>query len=215
MWVVAALGVLAALTALLLSVPVDLDVRVAVHGRPSVHIRLVWLFGRVQKAFHTRVGARRPLEAPAARKKEEKRPSAGPKKEGKGEAAVEAGRLVWDLLHIPGLLCNVVRMVVRLTRCIKVRLLRVDFRVDLDDPADTALFVGAASQAAMIADLCSSYSFRLMPAFDGEALLDGEAVLAVRLRPICTVSPLVRFVFAQSALRAIVLVIRTRWKKRE
>jgi hypothetical protein len=116
-------------------------------------------------------------------------------------------------VHVPGLLRSVARTLGRLIRCIQVRSLAVDFRADLGDPADTAMVVGAVSQVAMFADLWSPYSFRLMPAFEGEPLLDGEAELAVRLRPISTVPAVLGLVCAPSTLKAIVLVARSRWKK--
>jgi len=104
-------------------------------------------------------------------------------------------------------------MVSRLFHCVKVKALAVDFRADLGDPADTAMIVGAMSQVAMFATLWSPYSCRLVPAFEGEPLLDGEAELAVRVRPVSIVPPLFGFVFSSSTLKALVLVIRSRWKK--
>ena len=208
MWVVVALCILIALTALVLSVPVDLDARAEVHGRPTAYLRVEWLFGRVSKTLRTGEGGAKPSKAPSAKQKKEK------KKGGRTEKSRGSGaRLAWDVLHVPGLLRSVTRMLGRLVRCIKVRTLAIDFRADLGDPADTAMIVGVASQAAMFADLWSPYSFRLMPAFDGEALLDGEAELAVRLRPICTIPPVLGFVFAPSTFRTIFLVVRSRWKK--
>jgi hypothetical protein len=202
-WVVIALCSLVALTALALSIPVDVDLRVDVHGRASAHGRVEWLFGRVGTAFGAGEGGAKPSKPgkPKAEKKPKKR-----------RAGLRNGRLAWDLLHVQGLLRTAVRLVVRLLRCIKVRTLRVDFRVDLGDPADTAMLVGPLAQAAMFADIWSPWSFRLMPAFDG-TLLDGEAELAARLRPIAVVFPLLGFLFSASTLRAIVVVVRSRWKK--
>jgi len=202
-WVVVALCILIALTALALSVPVDLDARVEVHARPKVLLKVGWLFGRVSKTVRSGEGAPKALKTPSAKKARQRT------KRSRGGA-----RLGWDLLHVSGLLRSVAHTVGRLIRCIKIRKLQAVFRVDLGDPADTALLVGAASQLAMFADLWSPYSFQLMPAFDGETLrCDGEAELAVRLRPICTIPPVLGFVFAPSTLKAIVLVVRSRWKR--
>jgi len=205
-WVVFALCILIALTALVLSVPVDLGARVEVHGRPTAQFRVQWLFGRVSKTLRTGEGGAKPPKAPSAEKK---------KKTGgrTGRSASANARLAWDVLTVPGLLRSACRMVSRLFHCIKVRALAVDFRADLGDPADTAMIIGAMSQVAMFGTLWTPYSFRLMPAFEGEPLLYGEAQLAVRLRPICTVPPVLGFVFAPSTLKALVLVIRSRWKK--
>jgi hypothetical protein len=205
-WVVVALCTLIALTALVLSVPVDLGARVEVHGRPTAQFRVQWLFGRVSKTLRTGEGGAKPPKAPSAEKK---------KKTGgrTGRSASANARLAWDLLTVPGLLRSACRMVSRLFHCIKVRSLAVDFRADLGDPADTAMVVGVVSQAVMFADLWCPYSFRLMPAFEGEPLLDGEAELAVRLRPINAVPAVLGLVCAPSTLKAIVLVARSRWKK--
>ena len=193
MWVVVALCILIALTALILSVPVGLGARVEVHGRLIAWFRVEWLFGRMGKTFRAGEGG---SKAPGAAAKKKKT-----KKGGRGRRSGRAtGRLAWD----------VVRTVGRLVRCIKIRALAVDFRADLGDPADTAMVVGAVSQVAMFADLWSPYSLRLLPVFEGEPLLDGEAELAVRLRPICTVPAVLGLVFAPSTLRAIVLVARSR-----
>lgn len=204
MWVVVALCSLIALTALALSIPVDVDLRVDVHGRASAHGRVEWLFGRVGTSFGAGGGAEKPPK-PGKPKAEKK-----PKK--KRRAGLRNGQLAWDLLHVRGLLRSAARLIVQLLRCVKVRTLRVDFRVDLGDPADTAMIVGPFSQLAMFAGIWSPYAFRLMPAFDG-TLLDGEAVLAARLRPFAVVPPLLGFLFSASTLRAIVVVVRSRWKK--
>lgn len=205
MWVVVALCTLIALTALVLSVPVDLGARVEVHGRPTAQFRVQWLFGRVSKTLRTGEGGAKPPKAAVARKTRR-----GGRARRSGRAI---GRLGWDIVHVPGLLRSVARTLGRLIRCIQVRSLAVDFRADLGDPADTAMVVGVVSQAVMFADLWSPYSFRLMPAFEGEPLLDGEAELAVRVRPVSMIPPLFGFIFSSSTLKALVLVIRSRWKK--
>ena len=204
MWVVVALSIFIALTALVLSIPVDLVARVEVHGKTTAQMRVGWLFGRVSKAVRSGEGQPQPPKARSAKKKRHRTKwsrSAG-------------ARLGWDLLHVSGLRHSVVCTIGRLLRCIKMRSLQADFRVDLGDPADTAMLVGAASQVAMFADLRTPYAFRLMPAFDGEALLcEGEAEVEVRLHPICTIPPILGLLCTTSALKALVLVIRSRWKK--
>ncbi len=213
MWVVVALCILVALAALVLSVPVDFGLRVVVHGRPSVYLRVEWLFGRVKKTYRSSAGAQK------SEKKSVLKPGkdeGAPKREKARNAVATAGskgHLAWQLVSLPGLWRSVIRLVVRLFRCIRVRELRSDFRVDLGDPVDTALIVGGVSQAAMMANVRSEYAFRVTPSFLGDPVVDGEAVMAVRLRPICTVPPLLRFLFSLSTLRAMVLVVRYRCRK--
>ncbi len=210
MWVVVALCVLIALTALVLSVPVDLDGTVEVYGRPNAYLRVEWLFGRVSKSLRTGEGGAKPSKTSSAEKKRKEK-QAGQTERSRGSGA----RLAWRLLRVPGLLHSVGCTLRRLVHCIHVRTFSVDFRADLGDPADSAMIVGVASQAAMFADLWSPYSFRLTPAFTGDALLEGDARVSIRVRPISTIPPVLAFVFAPSTLRAIVLVVRSRWKNED
>ncbi len=209
MWVVVALCSLIALTALILAIPVDLDARVEVHGRPVGSLRVEWLFGRVSKTVRTGEARQKPSKARPQRQAERK---AGTRKRG-GRIGKASLRLVWDLLQVRGLVANLVDSVLRLVRCIRLRVLLLDLRADLGDPADTALLVGAASQCAMYADLWLPCDLRLTPVFMGEPLVEGHARLSVRLRPICTLPPILRLVFSGATLRALVVVVRSRWKR--
>jgi hypothetical protein len=206
-WVVAALLLLfVALSALVLAIPVDLDARIEVHGRPSSYVTLAWLFGRVKKTFHSGQGEEKRSEGRAAKKSKARKKASGKK------ASWRTGRLVLRLVRSRGLVRSVGRLVVRLIRCIRVRRLELDFAADLGDPADTAMIVGALSQLARMVGSWSPWSFRLRPAFYGEPLLDGEVALAVRVRPICALPPVLAFLFSPSMLMAILLVLRSRWQ---
>lgn len=213
MWVVVALGVLAALTALVLSVPVDLGLRVEVYGRSAVQLRVVWLFGLVQKTFRSGAGTSEPEEKAAIKpdKKPEARKRATARKA--ASAARAKGSLAWQIVRVPGMWRSVLRLVCRMCRCIRLKTLRSDFQIDLADPVHTALVVGGLSQAALMADVWTRHSFRITPSFLGDAILTGEADVAVRVRPLCTVPPLLRFVFSLSMLRTLVLLVRFRCRK--
>lgn len=211
LWVVVALCILVALTALVLSIPVDLDLRAVVHGRASAYIRVEWLFGRVGKTYRT---GERAEESERSRVVKQKKGRVAEKKKrtpGVVATARSKGRLVWVLVRLPGLWHHVIRFVISVVRCIRVRVLHVDIRVDLGDPVDTALIVGGVSQAAMMSIMWSSHTFRVMPSFFGDAILDGETSMAFRLRPICVVPPMLRLVFSPATLRAIVALVRYRW----
>lgn len=208
MWVVYALGLLVALTALVLAVPVDLGLKVGVHGRPFVHLRVHWLFFRMRKTYCIGDTGAKSSKACVAKQQQVSR-----EKPRKRKSAARVGRLVWNVLSIPGLGRNLGHLVVGLLHCIKPRVISVDFRAGLGDPADTALIVGGISQAVMLAGMWSTYTFRLTPVLDGEAQLDGEAELMVRLRPICTIPPILGFLSSRSTVRAIVLLVRSRWKR--
>jgi len=153
--------------------PVDVDLRVDVHVRAWSKGRVGWFFGRVSRSLCRGEGAEAP-EKPR-KTKSAKKPWKGP-----GVKLIGLGR---DLLHIDGFARSIVRLLCCLRHCIRVRLLRGDFRADLGDPADTCLLLGPLSQATLLTGACSPCSFRLMPSFDG-VLLAGEAKLGVPLIPL-------------------------------
>ena len=208
MWVVIALCVLIALTILVLCIPVDLFLRLESWGKPVLRFKVEWLFGRVRKSFRT--GEAREHTSRSGRKK---KPSEEKEKTGKKRRpSRDAGGLVWRIIHIPGLWQSIERLVRGVFRCFSVRRLSVDFSVGLDDPADTALLVGPASEAVMFADRWSPHSFRLTPVFRDDAVLEGEAMLDIRLYPIRTVTAGLAFLFSPSTVRTVVMLVR--WKCR-
>ena len=210
MWVVVALCSLAALTALVLCIPVDLDLRLEVYGKATLHLRFGWLFGRVRKTFRTGEGRKVP-----ARPKAEKAPARPkPEKEaGKPRGVAATGRLLWRLVRVRGLVESVARLSGRLLHCFSLRRLYLDFRAGLEDPADTALLLGPMCLKAMFADLWTRDSIRLVPAFEGEPFLEGQGGIGIRLYPIRTVPPLLAFLFNPSTLKTLIVVVRWKWRK--
>jgi len=202
-WVVVALCSLAALTALLLCIPVDLDLRVEVYGKATLHLRFEWLFGRVRKAFLMGEGRKAP-----ARPKPEK-------KAGRPRGAADTGRLFRRLVTVRGLVESVARLSGRLLHCCSLRRLYLDFRAGLEDPVDTVLLVGPVCWKAMCADLWTSHSIKLVPAFEGEPFLEGQGAMDVRLYPIRTVPPLLAFLFNPSTLKTFIILVRWKWRKRQ
>ncbi len=202
MWVVVALCSLAALTVLLLCIPVDLDLRFEVYGKATLHLRVEWLFGRVRKAFRTGEGRK-----VAARPKPEE-------KAGKPRRAADTGRLVWRLVRVRGLAKSVARLFGRLLPNFSLRRLYLDFRAGLEDPADTALLLGPVCLEAMFADLWTRHSIRLVPAFEGELFLEGEGGIGFRLYPIRTVPPLLAFLFNPSTLKTLIVLANWKWRRR-
>lgn len=211
MWFVVALCILIALTALILCIPVDFGLRVEAHGKPSAGFTLGWLFGRVKKSF--RSGEDGEQLARAVRITDEKEARKAEKKPGKRRSPdKDSAALVWRILHIRGLARSIRLLARRLFKCFRLRSLFVDFRVGMEDPADTALVVGTVSQAAMFADMFTAYDFRVIPAFENEWYLEGEGGLDLRLYPIQLVPPVLAFLFSPSTLRVAGTLIR--WKTR-
>lgn len=209
MWVVVALCSLAALTVLLLCIPVDVDLRLEVYGKATLHLRLEWLFGRVRKTFRSGEGRKAP-----ARPKPEKKVGKPREKAGKARGAADTGRLLWSLVRVHGLFESVVRLFGRLLHSFSLRRLYLDFRAGLEDPADTALLLGPVCLKAMCADLWARDSIRLVPAFEGEPFLEGEGGIGVRLYPISAVPPLLAFLFNPSTLKTLIVLANWKWRRR-
>ena len=203
MWVVVALCSLAALTVLLLCIPVDLELRLEVYGKATLHLRFEWLFGRVRKTFRTGEGRKAP-----ARPKPEK------KKTGRPRRAADMGRLLWRLVRQHGLFESVARLFRRLLHSFSLRRLHLDFRAGLGDPADTALLLGPLCLKAMCLNQWTRHSISLVPAFEGEPFLEGDGGIGVRLYPIRTVPPLLAFLFNPSTLKTLIVLVNWKWRRR-
>lgn len=197
MWAVVILGSLIVVGALLLCVPLDMSFRLNVYGRPEFRIRLTWLFGLVSKEVKSR-----------KKRAEQKEETVERRGRGKGT------RAIFKILRTKGLPRQLKRLVKDVLNCLKVRELRVNFRVGLDDPADTALVFGPIGLAMLFLEAYSPYEIAVQPSFDGEAVFEGYSYGAVRLRPIQLVVPFTRFAFSLAAIRAVKMLILTKWRKK-
>lgn len=197
MWAVVILGSLIVVGALLLCVPLDMSFRLNVYGRPEFRIRLTWLFGLVSKGVKSR-----------KKRIEQKEETVERRGRGKGT------RAIFKILRTKGLLRQLKRLVKDVLNCLKVRELRVNFRVGLDDPADTALVFGPIGLGMLFLGAYSPYEVAVQPSFDGEAVFEGYSYGAVRLRPIQLVVPFTRFAFSLAAIRAVKMLILTKWRKK-
>lgn len=192
MWVIIALASLVALIILVLCVPLDTAFRVDVYGRPKFSLRLVWLFGLVSKE----------LKRGKKKAKAEK-----PRKRRRG-----AGN-IFKILRTKGLLRQLKILITDVLSRLKIRDLSIDFRVGLDDPADTGFLFAIIGPALVFAS--PSHNISVQPSFEGEAVLEGYAQGAVRLLPIKLVVPCLRFCFSLAALRAIKTVVLAKWKRKK
>lgn len=207
MWLVVALCILIALTVVILSVPVGLGVRVDVYGRPVFDFRIEWLSGWVRKSFRSGVApgetARAGVE-PADAKTEV---GAKPRKKRRPPGRRQVTYII-RTIRTPGLQENLVQLLRRLLRCVKLRSWFADFRVGLGDPCDTALLVGTASTVAMVVP--TRDRVRLVPAFEDQPLCEGQAGLDARVRPITLLPPVIAFLLSPPTIRVLVTLIQ--WK---
>jgi hypothetical protein len=182
-------AIVVAVIIFLLSIPLELSFYLGVRERLDFRVGLEWFFSLVKKEFSRQ----------------------------KGQAKKRAGR-GWtfiDLLRIRGLLPKMLRLLKDIFRRIRIRDLRVDFRIGLDDPADTALFVGSLWLPAFLFGLTSPYAINLQPSFDDGPVFQGYAYVVLRLRPIQLVPAMVRFGCSRAALKLLGVLISGRWKRKK
>ena len=192
MWVVATLSTLFVLIILILCIPLDIAFHIDVYGKPSFRIRLIWLFGLVSKEL----GKRKPEKK---RKRRERRITA---------------RTIFEIIRIRGLVKKLCYLVKDILIRIKFRELRVNFKLGLDDPADTALLFGPIYTAALFLGSFCPHEIAVQPSFDGKAVCEGYLYGAVRLRPIQVITPLMRFACSLATIRAMKILVLGKWKRK-
>jgi hypothetical protein len=194
LWVIAALASLAVLIVLVLSVPLDMALHLDVYGRLRFQMKLTWLFGLVSKE----VG-------------KEKRVAEGKPKPRKRRVKA---RTIFKILRTKGVLRQGKDLLRDVLRRLKIRELRVNFRVGLDDPADTGLLFALIGPATLFLGSSRVHEIRVEPSFGDEIVCEGYLYGALRLWPIQLVIPLLRFVFSLATIRAVKILVVTKWKRK-
>ena len=202
MWVIATLASLAVLIALVLCVPLDIESRLDVYGRPKIRMRLVWLFGLVSKEVGK--GKKQPAE------KKRVVTEAEPKRKRKRLRA----EAIFKIMRTKGLLKQFKNLLRDILSRLKIRDLAVDFRVGLDDPADTGLLFALIGPATFFLDSSRFHQIRVEPSFGDEAVCEGYLHGAVRLRPVQLVVPFLSFVFSLATIRVVKMLVISKWKRK-
>jgi hypothetical protein len=202
LWVAVSLASLAALLILVLCVPLDMAAHLDVYGRPKFRMRLRWLFGLVSREI--RKGEKKPEEKERVIKVERR-----PKKR-RGTATA-----VFRILRTKGLLRQIKALLRGILSRLKIRELGADFRVGLDNPADTGLIFALLGPAIFFLSSSFPHRIRVQPSFDGEAVFEGYLYGAVRLQPIQLVMPFMGFAFSLATIRAAKALVLTKWKRRK
>ncbi|MCK4242094.1 MAG: DUF2953 domain-containing protein [Dehalococcoidia bacterium] len=201
-WVIVTLSGLAVFTILMLCVPLDIALHMDAHGRPRFRMRLSWFFGLVSK------------EVTKGKKKPEEREKVV---EGKAKLRERSrrARAVFQILRTKGLPRQLTRLLRDTLRCLKIGGLRVDFRMGLDDPADTGLLFAFIGPAIPFLSASFPHEIRVQPSFGDEAVFEGHSYGVVRLRPIKLVPPFMRFAFSLATIRAAKILVLTKWKRKK
>ncbi len=188
LWIIVALVGAAAFITLLLSVPLDVTLRLDIYGKPEFTLKLGWFFGLVTKEVRRKKG-----------KSNERKPT----------SKMDRARAIFEILRLEGLPGQLRRLIKEVFSRISVRELKGEFRVGLGNPVETALLFALVGPLSFIAGL--SHNFKVTPAFD-EAVFEGYLYGEARLHPIRLVIPILRFVFSLAAMRLVKKVALRRWK---
>jgi len=201
LWVVAALASLAVVLILFLLVPVDMVLRVDVHGRPKFQLRFAWLFGLIHK------------EVTGGKKKAAEK---GKVVEGKRKARKKTGgiRNIFEMLRVKGLVKQFKNLLKDIFSSIKVRDLVVNLRIGLDNPADTGLLFAFIGPAVLFLNPPFPHQIRVQPSFE-EAVFEGYSYGKVKMQPIQLVVPFLKFILSLAALRTIKTLVLSRWKRKK
>jgi len=200
LWVVATLASLAAIIIFVLCIPLNAVLDIDIYGRPKFRLRLVWFFGLVSRGITKR----------RKQPKEEKRIAEGKRKPKKRKIKA---RTIFKILRTRGLLGQLKRLLRDILKCLKIRDLKADFRVGLDDPADTGLLFALIGPTIFFLGSSRVHEIRVQPSFEDEAVFEGYLRGAVRLIPIQLVIPLLRFVFSWATLRLIKILVLAKWER--
>ena len=183
----------------ILCVPLDMDFRVHVYGRPKLRLRLVWLFGLVNKELSR--------EKKKAREKKEAAEEKPKKKRRAGFGAI------LEILKVRGLAGQFKSLLRGVMRSFRIGQLEADFKIGLDNPADTGLLLAVIGPVTHILNRSFPHRVRVQPSFT-EAVLEGFSSGNLSIRPIRLVPPLLRFVFSPATVRALKRLVLTKWKRK-
>jgi hypothetical protein len=195
-WIIALVGSLVALAVFFLWVPLDIVLEIDVHGKPRLNVRYSWLYGLARG--RPREGAEKPRrEKPAGRRR---RPDVG---------------LVYRLLRIRGLMKNSARLARGVLGSLRLTGLAADFRLGLNDPADTGMIFAVVGPVAALLGPTVFERVNLRPSFEEGVLVEGYSHGTARLRPIRLVPHVLRFTFSRATFRALWILLAARYRRKK
>ena len=199
MWVVVWLAVAIAYLIAVLSVPIGILGQLEVHEKPEFRIRLTWLFGLLKKDIRKK--KKPPKEKPAKKKKKK------PKRGGAGRKLLA----VYRVLRTKGMLNHTWRLIKAVLRSFKIKELRVNFRVGLDNPADTAFMVGIFNFIPLFWKPSFPHELNVRPDYDGDVTLaEGYALVRIRVLPVRIIAVVLRFLFSWRTIKVIRIMVAAR-----
>ena len=198
MWVVIWLAVALACLIAILSIPIDILCHLEVHEKPEFRMRLFWLFGLLKKDIKAK--KKTPEKKPAKKK--------GKQKPGEGRKRLWAA---YKILRIKGMPRRLVGLVKAILHFFRIKELRVNFRVGLDNPADTAFVVGITDFIRIFWKPSFPHEIDIRADYEGDVtLVEGYTHLVVRVFPILIIASLSRFLFSWSTIKALKITMAAR-----
>jgi len=179
--------------ALVLCIPVYGSIEVRVEERFRSRLSLRWLFGAVKRQVSSE--------------------KAGPAGDSGGRPTPRKGRgrpkLLSGVLSDSQAKARVGRLLRAVVRSTRVESLEADFRLGLDDPADTALLFGPLGVASVLLSLHTGRNIWLLPALEGGTC---QGYLSARLRwlPIRLVRPVMSLLASKAGRRMAKLALLRR-----
>ena len=199
MWAIITLASLIILFILILSVPFNFIFDINTRRSPRSSLRLLWLFGLVDKDLKKSEGK------PEQKKRiTEKKP--------KKRQRIRAGT-IYQILQIRGLFAHVYRLLRGILNSFKIKELRANIRIGLDDPADTGILFAIAAPTNFFFSYLP-YDISFQPSFNNETILEGDLNGDISFKPIKLISPISRFIFSSQSVRIIRIFI-AEWKRKK
>ena len=199
MWVVAALASLVFLIILVLCIPVDMSFHLEAYGKPKFKMKMVWLFGLVNKEL-----GRKKKESDGEENTTESRPK-------RTKRTIKA-KTILQIMKTKGFLRSLVNLLKNIFSHLRIKDFSANFRVGLDDPADTGILFATIGAATSVLSSLGYHQIRVEPSFEDEVVFEGDLCGTIRLSPIQLAPPFMRFVFSLSTIRVLKLLFLTKWK---
>ena len=199
MLIVLAIGL--AVVIVLLAVPVDVTVSVQRYNTLRGHIIIAWLFGLVRYSSKTETekpSARKACREKAPSEAPEPKPEEQPQRKAKKDRGIQHALTV---LQTRGFVGRILKLIVHLFKLIRIRILTIQGRIGLGDPADTGRFWGMVSALAGALALAQHVILALEPDFERAIFeIDGQGIF--RIIPLQVIIILALFILSPPTIRA-------------
>jgi hypothetical protein len=200
LWIIAVIiiGSLVVLGILLLSIPIDLAADFDSLGKPRFTMNWAWFFGLITRDIKF--------------KKRDPKRKKPPRKTGllKIIGRIRSGS---NIILTRGFVVQVLRLVKRIFRRIKIRYLEAEWHIGLDYPDETFYLFVLTEPINRLLNYSLPYPVSIQPSFSGPCF-EGHLRVKVRFYPVLLVPLLMQFVFSVPTFRVVRQVVVARWRRK-